>query len=198
MAWSILYWEGDIMNGDAVAIVIALIGVAGAIWSQVVQFKKDAQRIEGVNNTASSIKSDVSEIKPKVENIDRNCNIIRDDISRCVLPQMNDISNMQSGIAELVEAKHLDDKIKGLVSHTVDNPSYIKNAVDAVYYKNCSLEEEVRKLNDEKYQYEIHIQTLQDEKNKLRSENIRLMNEVNVLKRNIREMENKKDLGMSR
>lgn len=35
-----------------VAIGIALLGVAGGIWGQIIQFKKDAQRIENVNQIA--------------------------------------------------------------------------------------------------------------------------------------------------
>lgn len=35
-----------------VAIGIALLGVAGGIWGQIIQLKKDAQRIENVNQIA--------------------------------------------------------------------------------------------------------------------------------------------------
>ena len=194
VAWIILFMEEDVMNGNVLAIVIALIGVAGGIWTQVVQFKKDSQRIDGVNSSVGNVKNDTSEMKPKVENIDRNCNIIRDDISRIVLPQMSTISNMQSGVAELIEAKHLDDKIKSRVSTSIDNPSYIINGVNLVYERNARLENEKAELINEKFQLQAQIQNLQNEKDILRSENVKLLNEVNNLKRNIREMKGRDDV----
>ena len=198
VAWIILFMEEDVMNGNVLAIVIALIGVAGGIWTQVVQFKKDSQRIDGVNSSVGNVKNDTSEMKPKVENIDRNCNIIRDDISRIVLPQMSTISNMQSGVAELIEAKHLDDKIKSRVSTSIDNPSYIINGVNLVYERNARLENEKAELINEKFQLQAQIQNLQNEKDILRSENVKLLNEVNNLKRNIREMKGRDDVGIRR
>lgn len=195
VAWIILFMEEDVMNGNVLAIVIALIGVAGGIWTQVVQFKKDSQRIDRVNSTVGNVKNDTSEMKPKVENTDRNCNIIRDDITRMVLPQMNTISDLQSGLAELIEAKHLDDKIKSRVSASIDNPFYIINSVNLVYERNARLEIEKAELINEKFQLQAQIQNLQNEKDILRSENEKLFNEVNVLKRNIRKMEGRNDAG---
>ena len=163
VAYMIIFMEDNVMNGNLIAIVIALIGVAGGIWTQVVQFKKDSQRIEGVNSTAGNVKNDTSEMRPKIENIDRNCNIIRDDIIRTVLPQMNVVTIMQSGIQELIEEKHHNDKIKENVSSTAGNPAYIINSVNMVYERNASLEIERTQLISEKIHLQAQIQALQNE-----------------------------------
>lgn len=190
-AFIVLDWdlEENIMSGDTLAVVIALIGVAGGIWTQVVQFKKDSQRIEGVNSTVGNVKNDTLEMKPKVENIDKNCNVIRDDITRKVLPQMNIISDLQSGVAELTEAKHLDEKIKNRVSTSVDNPAYIQNAINLVYEKNAGLEIEKAELINDKLQLQGKLMALEKENNMLHSKNKELTNEINKLKRNIRKKE---------
>ena len=55
-----------------VAIAIAILGVAGGIWGQFYQFKKDGQRIDGVNETSKSVKEDTAVMRPSVNRTDKN------------------------------------------------------------------------------------------------------------------------------
>ena len=47
--------EKNMDIAGVVSIIVALIGVAGGIWAQVYQFKKDAQRIDSVNANTTNI-----------------------------------------------------------------------------------------------------------------------------------------------
>lgn len=63
--------------GEWTAVIVAIIGVAGGIWAQIIQFKKDAQRIDSVNSTASSVKEDTTEIRPLVAKMDTKTDKIK-------------------------------------------------------------------------------------------------------------------------
>lgn len=179
-AWIILYLEGYTMD---VGITIALIGIAGGIWAQVIQFKKDAQRIDGVNKTAGEVKSDTSEIKPKVENIERSTNIIREDITRTVLPKVERLDNIGSNVSELLEAKHVEDALKQKVSVAVTNPDYIQSAVKLIYEKNAALEGRVSELTNDKILLQMKNDELQQENTQLHQKNKDLLKQVKELQR---------------
>lgn len=158
-----------------IAIVVALIGVAGGIWMQIIQFKKDAQRIEEVNKTANLVHCDTAEIKPKVDNIETNTNVIRDDITRIILPKVDGIQAIGNSVNELLEEKRINDAIKQRVSTVVDNPGYIISAIDSIYEKNAFLQEENSNLKND-----IKIQAM--ENITLRKENENLKQELEALK----------------
>lgn len=178
--WLLFYSNGgDIMSAVKwVAIGIALLGVAGGIWAQVVQFKKDGQRIDNVNDTATSVKNDTTDMKPKVDNINENTKVIREDITRSILPQMNSIANLNSGVAELLESKHIDDAVKQKVSSYIENPVYIQTAVSLVYEKNAALEVKVSELNVEKTHLDMQVKILKEKNEKLLEENQKLKQEL--------------------
>lgn len=129
-----------------VAITTALIGVAGGIWSQVIAFKKDAQRIDRVNETTSNVKSDTAEMKPRVYRTDENVNYMRD----CFIKYEHQIQSGINGIQELVESKHIEDEIQNKMSSAAESPQYLKAAIDVIYNCNVSLTEENRMLREEK------------------------------------------------
>lgn len=182
VAWVILIMGDYRMD---ISMIIALIGlggsmlsIAGGIWAQVVQFKKDGQRIDNVNDTATSVKNDTTDMKPKIDNINENTKVIRDDITRSILPQMNSIANLNSGVAELLESKHIDDAVKQKVSSYIENPVYIQNAVSLIYEKNAALEVKVSELNVEKAHLDMQVKILKEKNEKLLEENQKLKQEL--------------------
>lgn len=174
---------GNYMSiAEWIAIGIALAGVAGGIWAQIIQFKKDAQRIDGVNKTSGEVKNDTVFMKPLVKKTDANVQELRDSF----LKRENQIDATMKDIGKLVAAKEIDDAIKQRISSTVDNPEYIKNAVSLVYEKNAALSSKVAELNNEKIQLSAHIQALKNENGKLKQKNHKLINEVNQLQSQLR------------
>lgn len=178
MAWIILIVEDYTMDNGTIIALIGLAGsilaIAGGVWTQVVQFKKDAQRIDGVNKATAEVKKDTSEMIPRIRNIETCTNIIKDDITRQILPQVREISNISGGLSELIEAKRIEDAIKQRVTVSLDNPDYIHNAIKLVYENNAALN--------------VRVQELTNENNVLRAENIRISYENNKLKQRNQEL----------
>lgn len=190
---------GDYMGiAEWVAIGVALLGVAGGIWMQVVQFKKDAQRIDGVNKTAGDVKNDTAEMKPKIENIDKNCFIIKEDIVRNVMPGVNGISWIQGAVTELLEEKHINDTMRNKVSSSVNDPLYIQNALKLVYEKNAQLERENSELYNDKLQLEAKLTMLQNEKNALQTANEILQKENRTLQNELQKLKERDNPGRGR
>ena len=75
-----------------IAIAVALIGVAGGIWAQVYQFKKDAQRIENVNQATNGVKEDTVVMKPKVERIEKISDEMKADYLRNLYPTVGEMN----------------------------------------------------------------------------------------------------------
>ena len=133
-----------------VAIGVALIGVAGGIWAQVCQFKKDAQRIDGVNATSKDIKNDTTEMKPKVEDIKNTCKETNDCITKRLEPNIHNIltsvqNELKDNVAFLTEdlkfRQRLENEYKG-----IRNRAMIEGGIKELYDENALLTAENREL----------------------------------------------------
>ena len=170
----LLYEQGGNNMGAAewVAIAIAILGVAGGIWGQFFQFKKDAQRIDGVNETSKSVKEDTTVMRPSVNRTDKNVQELKEKY----ISKEYQINSTIEGVAELLEAKRIDDAVKQKISQAVESPLYIESAVKSIYEKNASLQTMVNELTDANI-------VLEHENNVLRKQNQDLQNEVQKLKK---------------
>lgn len=170
----LLYEQGGNNMGAAewVAIAIAILGVAGGIWGQFFQFKKDAQRIDGVNETAKSVKEDTAVMRPSVNRTDKNVQELKEKY----ISKEYQINSTIEGVAELLEAKRIDDAVKQKISQAVESPLYIESAVKSIYEKNASLQTRVNELTD------VNI-VLKHENDALKIKNEELQNEVQKLKK---------------
>ena len=173
-AFLLLYEQGGNNMGAAewVAIAIAILGVAGGIWGQFFQFKKDGQRIDGVNETSKSVKEDTAVMRPSVNRTDKNVQELKEKY----ISKENQINSTIEGVAELLEAKRIDDAVKQRISQAVESPLYIESAVKSIYEKNASLQTMVNELTDANI-------VLEHENNVLRKQNQDLQNEVQKLKK---------------
>lgn len=172
--------NGDVLDMNT-EIIIALIGVAGSIliaaggiWTQVVQFKKDAQRIEGVNKTANDVKSDTSEIKPKISNIEKYTFELRDNM----IKKNERVDMAIDGIGELINRQRADDLMKQKISIGLENPMYVQSMINLVYEKNAELNMMVKKLSEEKILLDEQVHALLQENEQLNAENKELKKTV--------------------
>ena len=177
VAWVVFFSEGECrMDTGIIIALIGLIGsilaVAGAIYRQTIQFKKDAQRIDGVNETSKSVKEDTAVMRPSVNRTDKNVQELKEKY----ISKENQINSTIESVAELLEAKRIDDAVKQRISQAVESPLYIESAVKSIYEKNASLQTMVNELTDANI-------VLEHENNVLRKQNQDLQNEVQKLKK---------------
>lgn len=165
-----------------IALAVALIGIAGGIWTQIIQFHKDAQRIDGVNKTTLTVKNDTSRMLPVVT----DTGIKVADMRESFLKRENQIDSAISGIGELIEEKHYNDKMKSQISTEVSSPEYMISIISAVYEKNAALENSVRELKIRDRQNINKILVLQEENRSLKEENKSLEQENSLLKNEFR------------
>lgn len=130
-----------------VAIVIALLSIAGGIWIQILQFKKDSGKI-------ADVKSDTSEIKPKTANIDDNVKKIRDDVIEIIKPNIVNIAKSSDGINVLVNELEFQKRLKSEFSTNIENKDYFISGLEKLYEENAELK---RKVKDLEYKLEIEV-----------------------------------------
>ncbi|WP_422445375.1 hypothetical protein [Thermoanaerobacterium sp. DL9XJH110] len=117
-----------------VAIFVALIGVAGGIWAQYVQFKRDSGRI-------GEVKSDTSEIKPVVKNVDENVKKVRDEVVEKIVPNLGKLD----GINILVDAYKVEQAIKERQSPNLVDRDVLIGTIELIYEENGRLMDNYRR-----------------------------------------------------
>lgn len=167
----ILMRGSDMGVAEWVAIGIALLGIAGGIWGQIVQFNKDAQRIDGVNQTVHSIKDDTIKMEPSIARIEDNTNAMKDKMLETILPGIKTINKMEDDLDVLVRKAEYEEKLRKDVTNVVMDPAIIKSAVDVIYEENTKLNKQVAILNSQNI-------ILQNENNRLQKEIAYLKNMV--------------------
>ncbi|MDO4542621.1 MAG: hypothetical protein Q4C00_07335 [Bacillota bacterium] len=128
--------DDDIMTAGLVAIAVAIIGVAGGIWQEIVLLKKDGK-------TLNDVKSDTSEMKPEVANIDSTTKKIDGR-----LETLSDKIPPKDGVLELVEDLHFRKRLLDRISVNVESPDFLVAGIQNVYERNNALEKENRELRE--------------------------------------------------
>lgn len=184
-----------------IAIVVALIGVAGGIWAQVVQFKKDAKRIDDVDKSIGGVKSDTSEIKPQVSTVNENVKKIRDEVVEKVVPRMGKLS----GIDTLVKAHEIEQALKRENSPNIYDKDILKGTIDLVYTENARLSRENKEknyritelqieksaLDDKCLQFEMELQQTKKANSQLSEEIVQLKHELAVSQKSLNQKKDK-------
>lgn len=173
-----------------IAIVVALLGVAGGIWAQFVQFKKDAKRMDDINTHVGTVKADTSEMKPQVSTVDENVKKIRDEVVEKVVPNVGKLS----GIDTLVRVHEIQEAIKRENSPNLYDKDTLKGTIDLVYTENAKLARENNEKNhriteleientayrSKCQQFDMELQQIKEENTNLIQENSRLNHELTV------------------
>lgn len=152
---------------DWAPITVAIIGVAGALWTQVCQFKKDAQRIEGVNQVSHTIKQDTTKIEPTVERIEGTTNKMEEQMLGTILPQLNNfkdkLGRLEGGMDVVVKKVEVEKENQNRVSAVLENPTYIQGAVDLIYKENARLNRDIRVLTEQNQMLNLENMKLKQE-----------------------------------
>lgn len=165
-----LYGEkGEITQMDSaeiIALIVAVIGVASALWVQILQFRKDAQRIDYVGEKTSEVKEDTSDIKPRIHNIERTSIKVNEKITETVVPSMKKLD----GIDALVAHMHKEEGRNEKVSHSLESPEYVLQAVRAVYDKNAELNSMLCEIKEENREQTMELKACRKEIAALKAE----------------------------
>ena len=154
-------------TASIVAIVIALLSVAGGVWVQILQFKKDSSHI-------GEVKSDTSLIKPQIATIDENTKKIRDEVIETLVPDMRMITGSVSEVsgkvfdlvADLEYRKRLQAEVAGSI-----NKDYLLSGIEQVYKENAQLSQMLQEQREQN-------QRLEWRNNQLENDNVQLKKTV--------------------
>lgn len=127
-----------------VAICISVLSLAGGVWAQFVQFKKDSSRI-------SDVKSDTSEIKPKTMNIDENVKKIKDEVIETLKPATKEIVSSSNGIKVLVDELQFQKRLKSEISTNMASKDRLMSNIENLYVQNANLLIDNKRLQSELY-----------------------------------------------
>ncbi|WP_097006830.1 hypothetical protein [Lacrimispora amygdalina] len=155
-----------------IGVVGSLLGVAGGIWSQVVLFKKDSNKI-------GEVKADTSEMKPQVSNIDDNVKKVRDEVVERIVPGISNATKsgdkLLTDVGKLVAELEFQKRLKSELSGTLTTPDYLLEGINSIYEDNALLNRSIK-----------------DKERKIRElarENRDLSNRLEMAQKRIRELE---------
>lgn len=165
ISYTVLIINGGKMRMDT-GIIVGLIAVAGSLIGLIIQFKKDS-------NTIGTVKSDTSEIKPKIANIDENTRKSRDILIEDVKPSIDKLYDQQtnfeknlSKIDYVVKEFEYQDRLKKEYSSGF-NKDILTTGIDAVYERNAMLENQLREKKIEISELTNKVRLLNAEKQSL-------------------------------
>ena len=163
-----VFWlalKEDNMNvSDWLAIVVALIGVIGALIANLIQLKRDGKTITNIDSTTS-------EAKTQIKSIDENTKKVRDVIVEEIRPEVKQISSANSKLDYITGEIEYQRRIKSDVSSAVNDSAYLIAGINKVYEENARLSRECAAQKES-------IRVLTFENANLVKENSRLKNEL--------------------
>ncbi|WP_273701800.1 hypothetical protein [Tepidanaerobacter acetatoxydans] len=148
----------DTQGSGAIAIFVALIGVAGGIWAQFVQFKRDSGKV-------GEVKSDTSEMKPDVKNINENVKKVRDEVVEKVVPNLGKLE----GITTLVDAYKVEQAIKERQSPNLTDQDILIGSIKLIYDENSKLMDNYRRALQKINQLELEKMALEKQLHEYKS-----------------------------
>lgn len=171
--------ENNIMT-NYIGLIIALITVAGSILANFFQYRKDS-------NTIGTVKSDTSNMLPKVDTINENTKEINKYIVDDVKGSLQDIINIGNKIHENnVDIKLIADDVKfrqRLSSEYkgVTTRDTLISGIDEVYTNNSVLQEIIKEKDKSILELSRSIKSMKQENELLNKENINLKSQIRKL-----------------
>lgn len=200
LAYIILIMDGtkgelDYMDwGKVIAIIVALIGVAGTIYVSNRQLKRDGETIAKIYDKAENI-------KPKMDNVDERTKETNDYLIKQFAvthrDMLKDIETAKNNVEVISDEVKRQKAIREQYDKYI-NKDYLKSGIDKVYEENATLTSHIKELSikNEELQYKTEI--LRSRNKNLEQENERLQTEVESLKRQVRSKERNHDIGIER
>lgn len=171
--------ENKIMT-NYIGLIIALITVAGSILANFFQYRKDS-------NTIGTVKSDTSNMLPKVDTINENTKEINKYIVDDVKGSLQDIINIGNKIHENnADIKLIADDVKfrqRLSSEYkgVTTRDTLISGIDEVYTNNSVLQEIIKEKDKSILELSRSIKSMKQENELLNKENINLKSQIRKL-----------------
>ncbi|STO00556.1 Uncharacterised protein [[Eubacterium] infirmum] len=183
--------ENNIMT-NYIGLIIALITVAGSILANFFQYRKDS-------NTIGTVKSDTSNMLPKVDTINENTKEINKYIVDDVKGSLQDIINIGNKIHENnVDIKLIADDVKfrqRLSSEYkgVTTRDTLISGIDEVYTNNSVLQEIIKEKDKSILELSRSIKSMKQENELLNKENINLKSQIRKLEEEKEQTNEKED-----
>ena len=168
----IIYKDGGDMN---TSIVVALIGVVGAVIGNIFILLRD-------RNAISRIDSKSSEIEPVTKIIKEKTDKISDYTVEKIYPDMNSMPVNQEKVAKLVGDIHEDVRYRQRLSKEYAgslSKDIMVTGIEDVYSENANLVDRVRKLESFNNNLKVQLEIKEEEIRKLKKYNIKLENSMN-------------------
>lgn len=168
----IIYKDGGDMN---TGIVVALIGVAGAIIGNIFILLRD-------RNAISRIDSKSSEIEPVTKTIKEKIDKISDYTVEKIYPDMKSMHVNQEKVAKLVGDIHEDVRYRQRLSKEYAgrlSKDIMVTGIEDVYSENANLIDRVRELESFNNNLKVQLEIKEEEIRKLKKYNIKLENSMN-------------------
>ena len=168
----IIYKDGGDMN---TSIVVALIGVAGAVIGNIFILLRDRYAI-------SRIDSKSSEIEPVTKIIKEKTDKISDYTVEKIYPDMKSMHVNQEKVAKLVGDIHEDVRYRQRLSKEYAgclSKDIMVTGIEDVYSENANLVDRVRELESFNNNLKVQLEIKEEEIRKLKKYNIKLENSMN-------------------
>lgn len=168
----IIYKDGGDMN---TSIVVALIGVAGAVIGNIFILLRD-------RNAISRIDSKSSEIEPITKTIKEKTDKISDYTVEKIYPDMKSMYVNQEKVAKLVGDIHEDVRYRQRLNKEYAgslSKDIMVTGIEDVYSENANLVDRVRKLESFNNNLKVQLEIKEEEIRKLKKYNIKLENSMN-------------------
>ena len=167
----IIYKDGGDMN---TSIVVALIGVAGAVIGNIFILLRD-------RNAISRIDSKSSEIEPVTKIIKEKTDKISDYTVEKIYPDMKSMHVNQEKVAKLVGDIHEDVRYRQRLSKEYAgrlSKDIMVTGIEDVYSENANLIDRVRELESFNNNLKVQLEIKEEEIRKLKKHNIKLENNM--------------------
>lgn len=168
----IIYKDGGDMN---TSIVVALIGVAGAVIGNIFILLRD-------RNAISRIDSKSSEIEPVTKTIKEKTDKISDYTVEKIYPDMKSMHVNQEKVAKLVGDIHEDVRYRQRLCKEYAgrlSKDIMVTGIEDVYSENANLVDRVRELESFNNNLKVQLEIKEEEIRKLKKYNIKLENSMN-------------------
>lgn len=168
----IIYRDGGDMN---TSIVVALIGVAGAVIGNIFILLRD-------RNAISRIDSKSSEIEPVTKVIKEKTDKISDYTVEKIYPDMKSMHVNQEKVTKLVGDIHEDVRYRQRLSKEYAgrlSKDIMVTGIEDVYSENANLIDRVRELESFNNDLKVQLEIKEEEIRKLKKYNIKLENSMN-------------------
>lgn len=176
---------GNIMNYNLAAlcsILAALIGAITTIIIAIIQAKKHGSLV-------INVKEDTGTMRPKIDNIDKNTEKIKDKVIETIVPQIDQLSKTSEKIDFIENDVRYRQRLQSDVSINLTNKDYLIGGIESVYERNGTLENENRVLKRKLFDAQEEIERLKKKNQDLLMTNKELAKDIRQFSQDV-EIEN--------